>query len=92
MSVDIYKRFFTSKSLLVKGIAKAQSEGVERAAGFAKRATKEEVFRKASNNGVLKAPLRQLLMDACSSRKRAARDVLVELLGYRKVESRFLVT
>lgn len=61
----IYKRSFTSNGIVPMDVAQKHFEREEWTASSAKTAKGEEVLSELSNNGVLKARLRQLLSDTC---------------------------
>lgn len=92
LSVDIYKRLFIFERTVRLDLSKAHFRIVKCASSFKEAATKEEVVSEMSNNGVLKVRPGQSWSDACSKRRRTARDVFFWLLGYKLVLSRFSVS
>lgn len=54
--------------------------------------TNEDVFKEVSNNMLLKALLHPSLSNTCRTRKRTARDVLFQQLGYQRLSSRYSVS
>lgn len=43
---------------------------------------KEEIVKEMCDNGALRNRLEEFIYDTCNTRKRAAREMLFELLGY----------
>lgn len=62
--VSIFKRSVKYRSTALVELAQAHIESLKGAASFEKDGIKENLLRVASNNGVWKAHLRQLLSDA----------------------------
>lgn len=84
-----HKRSVLFCSTVLVELGDAQFQNAESTVSFEKKATKQELLVKESNNGVLKARVRQLLSDTCSSRNRTSQDVLFYLIGYQRLVSRF---
>ena len=56
---------------------------------FKTQQSKEEVMTLILNHPVFKAKMKQCLSDACSARKRAARDIFFSSYGYQRLQSRY---
>lgn len=82
--VCIYKRSFSSKSMVVVELAKARPVSEEYTESFEKAQTEEKVLRNVSNDGALKMSIRQSLSGTCNTRTRTARNVLFQLVGQRR--------
>lgn len=82
VGVKFCKRSLTTENSVFVKLAKAHFESVESSAVLKTADTDEEVRRKISNCTILKAQTRPLLSNTCSLKRKIARDVLFQQLGY----------
>lgn len=84
-----YRRSFTCLSALPAELTELYFESAKHSAHFETNGSKEELLRNAFKNDVFKARVRHCLSDTCGARKRIARDMLFQLLGYQILIPRF---